>query len=389
MSSHALPSAPKMPACFWPARLPRWLALSVLVALLLPACGDDDISRTVDDGSNRAPVIDTLLASAASAAPGDTVELSVSAFDPDSDTLGVAWLAAAGELIGAGAEVRWRAPAEEGFHRIIAVATDTRGASARDTAVVVVDAFEGTLLVQTQGGLTAVDAAGNHFVFNDHTGAVEVLGDRIFLAGYRQLTELDHDGQEIGSVVAEPSVSGYTFVLPDGGFAAATNGTDLIYLVAPTGTVTDTLAMPNPSPDELQNVDGVVVGDRLIVSENGNNEVLAVDLATREISILRSVQDGQGWLGAIDYADGRFFLCRSQRIHTFTEGGALNDLCALPEYNITGIAVGGHFAYAVVNFGGALYRIDRQTGEYQRMLGELAYPQDIEILPVRLEPPGR
>ncbi len=55
------------------------------------------------------------------------------------------------------------------------------------------------------------------------------------------------------------------------------NGDDVVHFISSAGTLIETVPMPNPSAN-LQNVDGVVAGNRLIVSENGNDGILAFDL---------------------------------------------------------------------------------------------------------------
>ena len=360
---------------------PRAFVIALACCCLLIACGDDN--GTGPEDGNHAPVIDTL-ASVRAVTSESAITLTCTANDPDADSLTYAWLATGGSISGSGATVTWTAPEAEGFQHISVTVTDEDGNTAADTFQIAVDNLEGTLLAKTRAGLWAVDALGNHFVFHSSNRDVEVLGERIFLAGWDSITELDHDGNELSTVESDPSVSGYCTLLPDEGFAIATNNTDLVYMVGPTGAVLDSIPMPNPSVESLQNIDGIVVGNRLIISENGNNEVFAIDLTSHDVSIFRSVQDGQGWLGAIDYDGGTFYLCRSQRIHTFTEDGPLQDLCELPVDNITGITAEGHFAYVVLNFAGALYRVDRTSGEYQEMLKGLDYPQDIEYVPVKL-----
>ena len=325
--------------------------------------------------------------SATATVPGGSLTLTCLAHDADGDSVAYVWQATSGLIEGDGPGASWIAPATEGLYRISVTASDRWGFTAADTLIVASDAFDGTLLVQSRDGLTALDAAGSSFVLHRSTAEVEVLGARIFLAGYRGIEEIDHQGNELMGVEADPPVAGYVTLLPDLGFAVITNDSDVVYLVAPTGAVIDTIPMPNPSPESLQNIEGVVVGDRLVVSENGSNELFAVDLATHETSIVRSVQDGHGWLGSIDYRDGTYFLCRSNRVQAFTVGGDLREICGLPEHNITGIATTGRFAYVVLNFAGALYRVDLETGEYQRAVSGLDYPQDIEILPVRLTRP--
>ncbi len=363
-------------------------ALLPLIALA-GSCGDDDETGPIDEGENRAPLVDSLYADPVGTAPDGNIHLYCEAHDPDGDSLTYAWTPVSGEIAGQGADVLWDAPIEEGLYTIRVTVSDDGGDTVTDSVTVAVDAMPGTLLVQSQGGLFAVHATGNRFLFHTSTAHVEVLGDRIFLEDYRGMQEIDHEGGLVNVVQADPPVAGYITVLPDGGFAAITNDSDLIYLVSPDGDLLETLPIPNGSVETLQNVDGVVAGDRLIVSENGHNELFAVDLTTREASIFRSVEDGFGWLGALTYEDGLFVLCRSKRVQTFVEGGPLLDVCNLPVGNISGIAAHGRFAYAVINHAGELYRIDLTTGEYQQMLTGVDYPKDIEYLPVFLaEPTG-
>jgi hypothetical protein len=337
--------------------------------------------------ANSAPDIDTLTVSAPAAAPGDTLTLRCEAHDADADSLSYSWQATAGTIEGAGAQVRWTAPGTEGIHRVTVTVTDRWDGSDTDTVTTASDAFGGTLLLQTRAGIIATDPFGHSFVFYDSGAGVEVLGEHIFVTGFSGITEVDHQGQRLTTVVSNPRVSGYVTLLPDLGFAVVTNDTDLIYLVSPAGTVLDTIPIPNADAEKLQGIDGVAVGNQIVISENGNGQLFAVDLTTHAASIFRSVQDGRGWLGAIDHRGGVFCLCRSRRIHEFTPGGDLRDVCTLPVGNITGVVTTGRFAYVVVNLAGELYRVDRTTGEYQVVLDGLDYPQDIEAVPVRLGQP--
>lgn len=333
---------------------------------------------------NAAPQIDTLIASATAAAPGRTVTLGCLASDADGDSVSYLWSTTGGVIDGEGPQATWLAPATPGLHRVFVTPVDAWGPGSPDSLTLASDDLDGTLLVQSGDGLLAFDPAGSRFTLHRSSAKVEVLGERIFLAGYRGIEEIDHQGASLGSVQANPPVSGYLTLLPDLGFAIITNDTDMIYLCGSDGAVQDSMAIPNGSVETLQNIDGVVSGNRLIVSETGNNEIFSVDLTTREASIFRAVQDGQGWLGAIDHRAGTCYICRSQRIQAFEEVGEIREICELPEGNITGIAVTERFAYVVINHTGSLFRVDLATGEYHRAATGLSYPQDIEILPVRL-----
>ena len=366
--------------------LPGVLLLAVTAVLLFAGCGDDD-STTPDDDQNRAPVIDSLSVDILVVTPADTVDVRCFARDLDGDTLQFAWLPEDGVLSGSGSQVRWVAPVGDGTHSIMVTVTDGQGGSARDT--VTVDVLAGTLLLQTRDGVTAVDALGRSFILNPSTSSNEVLGTRIFLKGNRSIQEIDHQGQMVRDIeISGATIWGHDFVmLPDGGFIFASNGSDSVHFMSDSGEYLGSTGMPNPSENSLQNIDGVVSGDRVIISDNGNNDLVAFDLDTHAGSVFRSFPDWGGWLGAIDHADGVYYLCGGQAIRSFTEAGEPRDITTLAEGNITGIVVVGSYAYVVVNFEGTLHRVDVRTGEDEILLDGLDYPQDVEYLPVALAPP--
>jgi len=78
--------------------------------------------------SDAAPVIDLLQASSASVHPGATVNLSVSAHDPDpSDTLSYTWTSANGTLSSSSApSTTWTAPATLGTYPVMVAVRDAQ-----------------------------------------------------------------------------------------------------------------------------------------------------------------------------------------------------------------------------------------------------------------------
>jgi hypothetical protein len=364
-------------------------AIALVAGLGCAGCGDDDKGSPTGGDDNIVPVIDSVRVSVPVTAPADTVVIRCYARDGDGDAVQYAWQAEDGTIVGSGAAVKWVAATGDRSHSINVTVADGNGGTAVGDASV--EVMGGTLLVDSRDGLIAIGARGESFVFSSSTSSVEVLGTRIFVKATHGVRELDHAGAEIGTVeIDDPTVFGYDFaMLPSGGFAFASNSSDSVAFMGPSGTVEVRVQMPNPSDDSLQNVDGIVVGSRLILSENGNNELLAFDLGTHEASVFRSFPSWGGWLGAIDYDGGLFYLCGGTVIRRFSETGEPEEVATLPQGNITGIVVIGNYAYAVVNFEGTLHRIDTRTGADEIIVRELDYPQDIEHLPVRLAPPGR
>jgi hypothetical protein len=163
--------------------------------------------------ANAAPVIEALTVSATAAAPGDTVAVQCEAHDANADSVAYAWHATAGTIEGAGARVRWIAPAVEGIHHLSVMVSDRWEATAADSLTLASDAFDGTLLVQTRDGIVAADPYGNHALFYVGGRGVEVLGERIFVTGTSGITEVDHEGRDLAVVSSSPRVSGHVMLL--------------------------------------------------------------------------------------------------------------------------------------------------------------------------------
>ena len=124
---------------------------------------------------------------------------------------------------------------------------------------------------------------------------------------------------------------------------------------------------------------GVVVGNRLILSEDGDKNLLAVDLNYYTVTTFRDFSElGCCWLNVIDYYDGVYYLTNPGSIYTFTESEWPSLLASDVDYNITGLLIKSDgYMYATVNFSGKVYRIDMATGEYHLFAYGLNYPQDI------------
>ena len=94
----------------------------------------------------------------------------------------------------------------------------------------------------------------------------------------------------------------------------------------------------------------VVVSNKLVVSEDGTRQVVAVDLDTFELSVLRNLKHLKGSLGAITFADGRYYVCQSQKIYSFSEDTEkVKLLASVPKGNIVGVVVTGGRLVVVVN----------------------------------------
>lgn len=360
------------------------VVMMVALAMLAAGCGDDD-AGTQPQNSN--PVIAALTVDFPVVQPGNVCALACTASDPDDDALTYHWECAEGAITADGAAASWTAPATGGTCTLTVTVTDARdGSAARSVTVEVVAA---TLLVQTKDGLVAADFTGGGFLLNDLNTKVEVLGTRIFQMGYPRVYEIDHQGETINTVpCADPEVEGHNFfMLPDAGFAFVTNWSDSVFFMDASGALEFKGPLPEISENSLQCVYGRVVGNRLILSETGTDKLAAFDLDTFEGSIFREFP-GRGWLGALAYDDGMFYLAGCTLIRKFTETGEPADLCNVEQGCWTGLAWAGGYLWGVINFEGKLYRIDPVTGDVVTILEGLDYPQDLEFLPVVLEEPA-
>ncbi len=239
-------------------------------------------------------------------------------------------------------------------------------------------------LVQTRDGILAVDENATSESFIAGGRAVEVVGDRVYALNWgSSIEEYDADGSFMRGIAVPAAVSYTAFAaLPDGRFAMMSNARDSVSFIDDAGNLLAAVGM-QPSPDNsAQNLDGIVVGDALIISEDGTNRLLRVDLTTYEITVFRDLSDLTGWLGAIDYSDGFYYICQARRIYHFRESGAIERIAELPEdlYNISGVVVAGGFSFVSLNFAGAIYAVSNVTGRVIRFLEGLDDPEDLELI---------
>ncbi len=359
------------------------LTLAALAAILA-GCGDESNGPV-----NRAPVITGLAASPGIVEPLESAALSCSANDPDGNALTYEWTAEAGSFSGTGASVTWTAPSV--FDTCLVTVTVSDGHGGADTAEVSVEVPEGTLLVQTLEGLAAVSMDGTYFLYPDIRGPIEVLGDRVFVMSTwntHEIMEIDSHGATIQSMTLPSGSSNYTIpaVLPDAGFAVLDNKADSIYFADPQGNPVQSIAIPGVHSTELQVVDGLIVGDKLVISENGDNQIVEVDLESYEGSVLRDFAGLANYLSGIDYSRGLYYLCDSDNdVSTFTEDGPLSPLSTLAG-TLFAITVVGDYAYVTAYGSGTIYKVNINSGSSDVFLDGLNYPEDIEYVPMAMEP---
>jgi hypothetical protein len=355
--------------------------LALVIGLFLAGCSSDTTSP-----KNLAPEITSLTADPGTVDPAGISTLTCATTDPEGDDLIYAWDGGGGTISGLGATVTWIGPIDAGTYEISVTVDDGKGNSDSDT--VVVEVRGGTLLVQTETEVLAVAMSGDYFSFRSGYSHLEVLGTRIFV-GASSVSEIDHSGNAINHISRPPEgpsrVTNFA-VLPDAGFAFMENWGDTVTIVTSDGVFIENVVMPEAS-EINQGLFGVVVGDRLIVSETGNQKLVQVDLTTRDASIFKDLSHLGKWLLDIDYSNGVYYLAQYDYVYEFTEDGEAEVLFSMPEGFMLYLAVVGKYAYATDRTAGKIYRVDVFTGEGETLVEGLDNPRDIEYLPVALEAP--
>ena len=221
--------------------------------------------------------------------------------------------------------------------------------------------------------------------FYDSSYSLEIIGDRLYTQDWmyygRAIKVYDLKNESLITTIPVPEgVSGLTFVaIPGGRIAFLNNAEDRVYIISPNGTLLANISIKEQPDNHLQVMDGIVVENKLIISEDGDKNIFAIDLNTYEKTIFKNLSYVPGWLGSITYHNGTFYVASSQTIYQFTEDSNATAFTTLPEGNIVGITTFGRYLYAAVNFGGKVYRIDLQTKEYKVVADNLHYPTDLEL----------
>jgi len=349
--------------------------------LFLQGCGDDDPTGPL----NTSPDITSLTADPDTVDPAGASTLACTATDEDGDSLTYAWDPEAGTISGTGNDVTWSAPASPGDYSIVVTVTDEAGSAASDTVYVTVRG--GTLLVQNDRDLLAVDFNGNYFTLYSEMDEVEVLGSRIF-TGRGSMTEIDHSGNPfyLFSRPAGVPWATTTIVLPDAGFAFISNSTDSIYFVTAAGVFDRAIEIPYPSPEGLQATAGTVVGNNLVMVDTKTSKIWQVDLGTDQVSMLVDLARGDDDLRDVDYDAGAYYACESFAIHKYVPEAGETLLATLPGTNNTALCVVGRYLYVGGYSRDKVYRVDIETGAYEVFLEGMASVEDMEFIPVTLTP---
>ena len=244
----------------------------------------------------------------------------------------------------------------------------------------------GYFYVLTRDGIIRISPTGEkQTIVGSHgeSHSIEILDSELYVSNATyggDILVYDLNGNYRRTIPTPSQASQYlTFeILPDRRIALLDNGNDKVYFINSSGGLLATTNILD-SPDlRAQYIGGVVVNNQLIISDDGYNRLLRIDLNTYGKSIFKDLSSLPRWLGAITYAGGQYYVCGPQQIYTFYDGGSVIKAAEIPEFNITGIVVMDDFAYVSANFAGKIYKVDLNSGTSNILTSGLNYPKDIE-----------
>jgi len=219
--------------------------------------------------------------------------------------------------------------------------------------------------------------------------SLEILNNKLYVNKGSKIMAYTLDGVNVKNISTPSNVSFLTFVvLPDERVALMDNENDKIYFVNSTGALIATVNIRDYPDDTLQNLDGIVVNNTLIFSEDGDRNVLRIDLTTYEVSVFKNLSAMYSWVGHITYSNGSFYATGPKSIYRFSEVGNITKVAEVAEGNIAGIVVADGYAYVAVNFAGKVYRVNLQDGTSTVLATGLNYPKDLEMIATEVQATG-
>ncbi len=245
------------------------------------------------------------------------------------------------------------------------------------------------LLITTESTILKIAADGTRTTFAsgiyDYAG-VEVLGSTTYAvnSGRTAILGFNEAGTQISSIPVPVSITtiiGFS-ALSDGRFALYDNDNDNVYFLGSDGTLLHTTAIKSPADTSLQSMSGVEVGTQLIVSNDGDLNIVAFDLSTYAASTFKTISTYVSWIGAIDFSGSTYYVCGPTKVLQFTQAGSDTTLATFTNGNLTGIVSKDGYAFVTHNGDDAVYRVDLSSGAVSSLYSSVTYPKDIELAPL-------
>ncbi len=257
--------------------------------------GTEKVVITVEGGGeNKPPVIETISASAERVAIGDTVWLSVQAYDPEMGKLQYTYSPTDGTITGSGAVVNWTAPFHAGGFIIEVTVTDE--AQLSDFDEIFIEVYEPNfppIIVEKKAHPDNIISDGtNEVLFTIMVMDLNGLGDiakvTLDLSGlFGSESQKLYDNGRHGDEITDDGVYSYSFLVPSG----ISGGTKKIAITAQDYSdekMTDYLTLDIVAASEDEDKDEKLLDFLPIPGFEGMFSVLALLLMTLMIAVGRS-----------------------------------------------------------------------------------------------------
>jgi len=222
-------------------------------------------------------------------------------------------------------------------------------------------------------------------VIEDLKRYIDVFENKLFvkqiLSGKPGIGIYDFDFQKTGEITIPEGVEWWEFaVVGEDEVALIDHDSDTATFISFTGDIRAEVTMADPADDNLQCIRPVLVEDKLVVLDGGDDRMLSIDLETYEVEVIRSTW-AVGPACALTYANGRFYHGASSNIYSFTADEEETLLATIPGAFIADIVVLGRMAFFPADNGNAVYQVDLESGAYSKLVPDLKSPISIVLLP--------
>ena len=231
------------------------------------------------------------------------------------------------------------------------------------------------LLIGTQDGIASLDIAsktvtplevgGRYFAY--WNGKIYAYADSQTINVY------DLQGDPAGTIThPEYPYSRWYVVIDDNRIALLDNGEDKVHFIDFDGNLVKDVAF-TPSAGVLENIDGVVVDGKLVISEDNYKHVFAIDLNDYSVSTLEDLSgQSTAWLTGIAYHDGSYFTGLSDgTILKFSAGGAASEFAHLPNGISAYMTADDENIYVSSGNAGYVYAVSLADGSVQELASGL------------------
>lgn len=231
------------------------------------------------------------------------------------------------------------------------------------------------LLIGAQDGIVILDVASQ-------TVAPLGVGRRFFAywngkiyayADLQTINVYDLRGDQVGTITHPEYSSAFWYVvIDDGRIALLDNGEDKVHFIDFDGNLVKDVAF-TPSADEYESLDGVVVGGKLIISEDAHKHVFEIDLNNYEVATIADFSgQGSAWLSGNAYHAGSYFTDLADgTILKFSAGGAATEFAHLPNGFAASMVTDDEKIYVASGRFGYVYAVSLADGSVQELASGL------------------